>query len=192
MNKFQMPMTRERILDFMPKGGVVAEIGVFRGDFAVEMYARTAPLKLHLIDPWQVITHAGGRFVDGEANLAECRRRFVGKENVLFHRNGSPGAAAMYPAGHFDYVHIDACHNQKQVGIDLNAWLPKVKVGGYILGHDYHPPEYVLAEFPQRVKMSEWPDFGVDLALDEFLNKNRDRVRMVFLCDVTFVVEVYR
>lgn len=32
---------------------------------------------------------------------------------------------------------IDACHDYKCVKEDILAWYPKVKVGGYISGHDY-------------------------------------------------------
>ncbi len=37
----------------------------------------------------------------------------------------------------FDLVFIDADHSEDAVRIDLRAWLPKVKTGGVISGHDY-------------------------------------------------------
>ena len=44
------------MLDRMPKGGVVAEIGVAEGKLSQEILKRTAPRKLYLVDPWDVDT----------------------------------------------------------------------------------------------------------------------------------------
>jgi hypothetical protein len=38
-------------------------------------------------------------------------------------------------------VFIDADHTYESITSDIQSWLPKVKVGGIISGHDYnHPP----------------------------------------------------
>lgn len=46
-------------------------------------------------------------------------------------------------ADHFDddsldFVYIDASHYYDKVKLDILAWLPKVKTGGTIAGHDYN------------------------------------------------------
>jgi predicted O-methyltransferase YrrM len=46
-------------------------------------------------------------------------------------------------AGHFedesvDFVYIDACHEYAKVRLDILAWIPKVKPGGVVAGHDYN------------------------------------------------------
>jgi hypothetical protein len=38
----------------------------------------------------------------------------------------------------FDFVFIDGNHSYNAVLADINAWLPKIKPGGWICGHDYH------------------------------------------------------
>jgi hypothetical protein len=46
-------------------------------------------------------------------------------------------ASKMFPDEHFDLVYIDASHWYDDVINDINTWLPKIKSGGYLTGHDY-------------------------------------------------------
>lgn len=64
----------------------------------------------------------------------------------------SARAARLFEAGTVDFVFIDAGHTREAVAADIAAWLPKVRPGGRIAGHDYAP---------------EWP--GVVQAVDECL-----------------------
>lgn len=48
-----------------------------------------------------------------------------------------PGAANIIPDGHLDMVYIDAIHTFEHVHADIGYWLPKVREGGIIGGHDY-------------------------------------------------------
>lgn len=41
---------------------------------------------------------------------------------------------------HFDFVFIDADHGYEGCLRDIKAWAPKVKKGGYVIGHDIHFP----------------------------------------------------
>ena len=45
-------------------------------------------------------------------------------------------AAEKTPDNSLDFVFIDADHSYPACKIDMEKWLPKVKVGGYIIGHD--------------------------------------------------------
>jgi predicted O-methyltransferase YrrM len=59
--------------------------------------------------------------------------------------------ATKYADGSLDWVFIDADHAYESVVKDLDAWLPKVRKGGIIAGHDF----------------AEWPGFGVIRAVTE-------------------------
>src|SRR6266436_6441580 len=43
---------RIELLKTMPKGSVVAEVGVFKGNFSRRILEIIEPQRLHLIDPW--------------------------------------------------------------------------------------------------------------------------------------------
>jgi len=49
----------------------------------------------------------------------------------------SVDAAKKFNDNTFDFVYIDASHVYKDVMDDCIAWLPKVKPGGVLCGHDY-------------------------------------------------------
>lgn len=57
-------------------------------------------------------------------------------------RMKSVDAAKLYADQSIDVVWIDASHNYQDVLDDMNAWYPKVKIGGMLAGHDFlmsHP-----------------------------------------------------
>lgn len=57
-------------------------------------------------------------------------------------------AARLFGDGSVDWVHLDARHDYASVRADIQAWLPKVKRGGWLSGDDYDAlkwPEVVRA-----------------------------------------------
>ena len=158
-----VPIPREKLLLLMPKGGRVAEIGTFRGDFSEAILKTVQPERLHLIDPWRHQDRPdyqsdGSNLSDRghEDNFAHVRARFadaVADGTVVLHREFSPEAASAFADGSLDWVYIDGMHTLDAVRADLAAWKPKLCEGGLILGHDY----------------IETADYGVIPAVDEFL-----------------------
>ena len=58
-------------------------------------------------------------------------------------QSASWDAASQFDDASIDFVFIDADHIYEHVKKDILAWLPKVKPGGIIAGHDYNPPHEV-------------------------------------------------
>jgi tetratricopeptide (TPR) repeat protein len=82
----------------------------------------------------QKVVAAHGGSVRGafEANLR--RYGVLGRVAVL--EAPSVAAAASFPDGTLDFVFIDADHAYESARADLLAWLPKVRPGGVLAGHD--------------------------------------------------------
>lgn len=57
----------------------------------------------------------------------------------------SPEIAEIYPDHSLDFVFIDADHHETAVVADIRAWLPKVRRGGVLAGHDIDLPAVARA-----------------------------------------------
>jgi predicted O-methyltransferase YrrM len=118
---------RNLILDKIPQGGVMAEIGVDRGDFSLEILNRCKPSKLHLFDI------DISRLVNTEvrAELAAENSR------LQVHVGDSSTNVSKMPDAYFDMVYVDGDHDYPGVVKDIEAILPKMKPGGILVFNDY-------------------------------------------------------
>lgn len=137
---------RKRLLRRLPGSAVCAEIGVWAGDFSQLILKMCSPSELHLIDPWHHKPRYEGprygkRLEGGQAYLdglyESVVARFASSSQVQIHRQTSIEAAEAFPAEYFDWIYLDADHSYEMVRADIEAWLPKVKRGGFITGDDY-------------------------------------------------------
>ena len=49
-------------------------------------------------------------------------------------------AASQFAGGSIDMLYMDTDHSSEQVEREIDAWLPKIKNGGFIAGHDFNMP----------------------------------------------------
>lgn len=168
---YLLPINRREFLDLLPKGGVAAEVGVATGDFSKEIIARNLPGELHLIDPWihwdQDDYSTDPENVPQQENdsryqaILDMFADRIAAGAVHVHRDYSVPAATRFSDRHFDWVFVDAMHTYEAVLADLRAWAPKVKDGGFLMGHDY-------ANHPYALEMG----FGVVEAVDQFVRES--------------------
>jgi predicted O-methyltransferase YrrM len=132
-----------------------AEIGVFRGDTTIRLLAGLPNLKKYIaVDPFEhypefdAITNPKGSLCHN-APFPEIEKEFFyrvaeWKKNVdvIPMRAFSTDAAKRVPDEYLDFVFIDANHAYSYVLDDIKAWLPKVKKGGLVSGHDYNVTGY--------------------------------------------------
>jgi hypothetical protein len=166
-----MPASRNDFLFLMPKGGTVVEIGVAKGEFSRRILDATQPACLHLIDPWcrqerddYLNDPSNWSAEEGERNFRQVAADFAREAaagQVRIHRDFSTNVAPIFPDASLDWVFIDGLHSYEGVKADLEAFAPKIKPDGFILGHDY-------AKHHAAREMG----FGVVEAVDDFV---RDR-----------------
>ena len=126
--------------EFVPKLG--AEFGVWRGSFSMKMLDHFSGLTLLLVDPWELANDGGGmtngspdRSKQMKKLMLQNTEKFIGR-CVVF-QMFSVQAAKMVADRLLDFVFIDARHTYKNVLEDIRVWVPKVRKGGVISGHDY-------------------------------------------------------
>jgi len=123
---------RRQLLEKLPHGGVVAEVGVAGGDFSAEILARNKPAKLHLIDAWSSKRCA--------AQLDKVKSRFQSElktGRVAITQGLSTDVLPTFPDHYFDWVYIDTDHSFETTLAELTLCHTKVKQDGRIAGHNF-------------------------------------------------------
>lgn len=147
---------RLEMIKRMPANSVAAELGVDEGQFSREMLSTGRIQELHLVDLWGSVRYSEAKMKDVQAKLAAQTE--TGQVHV--HRAKSVDAASQFEDGFFDFVYIDTDHSYTTTAQELSVWAPKVKPGGYLLGHDFVDGNLALG-----VK------YGVIEAVAEFVNR---------------------
>jgi hypothetical protein len=114
------------------------EVGVLRGKNAHGMFKYIPGLKLYLVDPYA--DYDGGQRTYGKKNtnsfFEQMMRKMSGRNYELI-KMKSQDACKYVPDGSLDYIYIDGNHKYDYVMMDLFNWIPKVRKGGILSGHDF-------------------------------------------------------
>lgn len=111
----------------LPSGSRIVEVGVFKGRSAHFLVNKMVKLgksfEINLVDP---------------ATLSHIIKHIkLLRKYCVFHPVQSTEAAARFQDKSLDFVWIDGNHEYDAVKADISAWLPKIKPGGVLAGHDY-------------------------------------------------------
>ncbi|HSL55073.1 MAG TPA: class I SAM-dependent methyltransferase [Pyrinomonadaceae bacterium] len=102
------------------------------------------------------VEDGGGTFAGAlHKNVLDCG--FGEKITLII--SDSVNAAGLFSDASVDWVHLDARHDYTSVKADIDAWLPKVKAGGWLSGDDYDEqkwPEVVRAVSDALPLASVW------------------------------------
>ena len=91
------------------------------------------------------VTRNGGTFAGAlHKNVLDCGHG----DTISLLIASSLTASRLFGDASVDWVHLDARHDYASVKADIQAWLPKVKPGGWLSGDDYDAvkwPEVIKA-----------------------------------------------
>jgi hypothetical protein len=173
----RIELLKEIGLEFPYGKGV--EIGTFKGQFSKEILQNWNGT-LYMVDVWRAL---GDEYLDA-SNHAEHTTAYSETINSIsgledrgiMIRATSEKASEIFVDNSIDFAYIDANHAYDFVVQDIKLWYPKVKPGGYLLGHDYIDIDwYDDPNFAENKKDKHiWSNdhyhgvFGVNPAVDEF------------------------
>jgi len=113
------------------------EVGVWEGSFSSHLLQHSKLDELVSLDPWIVFHHTEPTTPAHREALARAALMPFGARSQVL-KESSPHAATQFLDGYFDFAYIDGSHRYRAVRNDINAWWPKVRIGGVLAGHDYN------------------------------------------------------
>lgn len=140
------------------------ELGVLKGAFSQKLMELGGAKDLTVVDLWDEVDiynkEVGNRNFDETAKVLsqfDFSRWRMWKMSTL-------EAATLVPDNSASFIYIDASHEYGHVRADIEAWWPKLKVGGMMAGDDYYNGYVPIADYT----------FGVKDAVDEFFGGERN------------------
>lgn len=139
---FDSPNVYKMLVENCRDDGKIVELGAWKGKssafLVVEAYNKSPKIEVHIVDTW------GGNPFDGsEDQSTDAYSKFTSNMSLLArpyqaHRMTTNEAAGLFKDESLDAVFIDADHSYEAVKMDIENWMPKVRKGGMLAGHDYN------------------------------------------------------
>jgi len=177
----RIELLKEIGLEFPHGKGV--EIGTFKGQFSKEILQNWNGT-LYMVDVWRPL---GDEYLDSSNHAihstaySETMSSINGLEDRgIMIRATSEKAFEIFTDNSLDFAYIDANHAYDFVVQDIKLWYPKIKPGGYLLGHDYidldwyNDPNFTENKKDKHIWNGEFYHgvFGVNPAVDEFCKEH--------------------
>ncbi len=121
-------------------GGTIVEIGSFKGRSTKAFLTGNKDGTVYAIDTWEGSLDPNdltGQIYKEQNVFSEFTENMKGMANLKIIKSDGVLASKSFADGSLDVVFIDAEHTEDAVYRDVMAFLPKVKRGGVIAGHDY-------------------------------------------------------
>ncbi len=143
---------------------VGAEVGVQAGQNIKEVLSRCPNFRFLAIDCWdpefKYQTWPKEIQSVNEKHFDKVLSRHPSRIEKI--KGYSADVASIIVDGTLDLVFLDASHDYFSAGRDIFSWLPKIRSGGFIGGHDYGHPKFPgVKEAVDEVfkKISLYPDY---------------------------------
>ena len=120
----------------------MVEVGSFEGTSTL-MFSLFVK-KVYSVDCYDYVVPPTGRIPSHDRLFVRAEKTFLKrtakKPNIIKIRKTSLEAGKDFADSSLDAVYIDAEHDEESVRTDIETWLPKIKKGGYLSGHDWWLP----------------------------------------------------
>lgn len=143
---------------FLNEAGLIGEgveVGSFAGQFAARILSTWKGGSLSLVDPWTNLSSEEypekHDTVDYEDLYAQCCKLAADDPRTVLVRKKSVDAAPDFKTASLDFIYLDGAHDYANVMKDLDAWWPKLKVGGLFCGHDFYQNSALFLEVEAAV-----------------------------------------
>ncbi len=122
--------------------GKGVEVGSAWGGYARTILDAWKGEQLFLVDPWEkqdnsVYQENTNTMADFNDWYQNCKNLAAQDKRVVLVKKYSVDAASIFDKESLDFVYIDGNHSYRNVMEDMDAWFPKVKIGGVFGGHDF-------------------------------------------------------
>jgi hypothetical protein len=123
------------------------EVGVWYGKNIIRIVKEFPTTTCYGVDPYNYMEYSNQiSFKDYKSHLLKTESENVYQKTLAYTkkynnfnliRKSSSDASKDFEDESVDIVFIDANHSYESVKNDIDLWLPKVKRGGVLYGHDY-------------------------------------------------------
>lgn len=136
----------DEVAVLLPFGCRIAELGPWLGKSTIYLAGafrrHNKAVTIYAVDTWlgspgeDVFQFVIGGLPGGA--LEEFRRNVkrFGVDCIIEVERDSLAAAAMMPNSLLDFVFFDTTHSEEHLVLEIDAWMPKVKPGSFVAGHD--------------------------------------------------------
>jgi len=115
------------------------EIGVKRGQNIAKILQVCPDFVFHAVDCWdpklQYINWGKGAQTVNEQFFNKILHKYP--KNIFKHKGYSMPVSAEFSDESVDLIFVDGDHEYEGCKMDIETWLPKLKTGGFMAGHDY-------------------------------------------------------
>ena len=171
---FNMEDQYLELLENTPENGIFVELGAYKGKstsfICTEMINKGRNIKFYAIDTFEGDSGSNDlKEVEAykQVNVSKMYEEFVENTKHLYKvlepiKSKSDEAAKLFLDNSVATIFIDAGHSKDAVIKDIKAWLPKMKNGAIMAGHDYTAWEGVgkavreLLGTPDKVENDCW------------------------------------
>lgn len=170
-NWFTYPQLYQTIVKKFPSGSKFVEIGSWKGKssafMAVEIANSGKQIDFYCIDTFEgSVEHQNNPELPHLYDIFKSNMKTV-EDYYQDMKMTSMEAVNKFDDESIDFVFIDGSHEYKDIKDDIIHWLPKVKKGGVLAGHDYYfPPQ------PSSWGLRNYANSNINLEIQEYYKSN--------------------